>query len=91
MPDVNAADTVEAALAADVARRAAGDDTVARYADGGVMTHWLAVSAWTRADEDGSLAYVQVHFRDDVMPLWQLRGLLHEALRICTEQDEDSA
>ncbi len=57
-----------------------------------VMTHWFAITAWTRADESGQIATLRVHFRDDVMPLWQLRGLLHEALRICAgSEDEEDA
>lgn len=81
-------DQVEEALRADAAAQARKS---ADCEPQGVMTHWFAITAWTRADAQGQLATLRMHFRDDVMPLWQLRGLLHEALRICTGEDEEES
>jgi len=80
-------DLVEEALRADAVRQ--GTEPGANPARG-VLTHWFAISAWTQADAGGQLGTLRVHFRDDVMPLWQLRGLLHEALRICVGDDEEN-
>ncbi|KPM55750.1 hypothetical protein ACG83_10765 [Frankia sp. R43] len=79
---------IEDALTADLAAQAEQNPDAVPYVAGGVLTHWVAVSAWTRVDGVGPLAMVQIHCRDEQMPLWQLRGLLHEALRVCTEQEE---
>lgn len=77
---MSTSDDVEAALAADAATRDGEPDAAP-----GVMTHWIAVTAWTTADAAGLL----LHFRDEGMaPLWVLRGLLHGALRICGEESE---
>lgn len=77
-----ATDQIEEALRAEVQAR--GEDCADHAEIGqGLLTQWVAVSAWQRIDEDGDpVDGVVLHTPGDNMPRWQLRGLLAEALRI---------
>jgi hypothetical protein len=49
----------------------------AMYADGEVVVSWLALAAVRRYDGGGAVIHMP---SSDVMPWWEARGILHEAL-----------